>query len=166
MRTRVPARGRLSGEDIATVMMTMGEGATVTCELGYPEIPVEQDYFPQTLVFVEGSHSTAEVARDYWVRVTTASGTYSKRYPPAPYKWVNPDYYVVHSSIVSCNANLLSALRSEGSAETIAEDNYKTLELVFAAYDSARKDKVILIGSNEMQTRANSEHAHALKELS
>src|SRR6202007_1805062 len=78
------------GEDIATVMMTMGEGTTVTCELGYPEIPVEYEYFPQTLAFVEGCQGTAEVARDYWVRVTTTSGTYSKRYPPAPYKWVNP----------------------------------------------------------------------------
>jgi len=135
------------GEDVATVMMTMGGGTTVTCEMGYPENHVEYDYFPQTLVVVEGPLGTIEVGRDYWVRVTTASGTHSKRFPPAPYKWANPDYLVIHSSIVSCNTNLLSALRSEGSAETTAEDNYKTLELVFAAYDSARHEKVIHLGS-------------------
>ena len=93
--------------------------------------------------FVEGAEGTAEVARDYWVRVTTASGTHAKRYPPAAYPWVNPEYHVVHSSIVACNANLLSALRGEGIAETSAEDNYKTLKLVFAAYDSARAGKAI-----------------------
>jgi D-apiose dehydrogenase len=154
------------GEDIATVMMTMGEGTTVTCELGYPEIPVEHDYFPQTLVYVEGTQGTIEVAPDYWVRVTTTSGTHSKRYPPAPYKWVNPDYHVVHSSIVSCNANLLKALRSEGLAETTAEDNYKTLELVFAAYDSSRQGKLIQMRTYTMESRADSEYAPVLKELS
>lgn len=126
------------GEDVATVMMLMGGTTTVTCELGYPENYVEHDYFPQTLVLVEGAQGTAEVTRDYWVRVTTASGTHATRHPPTWYPWVNPEYHVVHSSIVSCNANLLSALRGEGAAETSAEDNYKTLKLVFAAYDSAR----------------------------
>jgi predicted dehydrogenase len=131
------------GEDVATVMMLMGGKTTVTCELGYPENHVENDYFPQTLVLVEGAEGTAEVARDYWVRVTTASGTHAKRYPPPAYPWVNPEYHVVHSSIVACNANLLSALRGEATAETSAGDNYKTLELVFAAYDSARAGKAI-----------------------
>jgi predicted dehydrogenase len=131
------------GEDVATVMMLMSGKTTVTCELGYPENHVEHDYFPQTLVFVEGSEGTAEVAQDYWVRVTTASGTHAKRYPPAAYPWVDPAYHVVHSSIVACNANLLSGLRGEGKAETSAEDNYKTLKLVFAAYDSARAGKAI-----------------------
>jgi len=151
------------GEDVATVMMTMGSGATVTCEIGYPENPVESDYFPQTLVFVEGPHGTIEVARDYCVRVTTASGTHSRRYPPAPYKWVDPDYHAVHSSIVSCNANLLSSLRGEGTAETTGEDNLKTLELVFAAYDSSRQGKVIHFNSTKVENGTNPMHAYAQK---
>ena len=35
-------------------------------------------------------------------------------------------------------ANLLSALRSEGEAETTGEDNLKTVRLVFGCYESAR----------------------------
>jgi hypothetical protein len=50
---------------------------------------------------------------------------------------------VVHSSIVPCNANLLHALQTGTLPETHAEDNLKTVELVFASYDSAEKDKVI-----------------------
>jgi hypothetical protein len=74
---------------------------------------------------------------------------------------VNPDYHVVHSSIVSCNANLLSALRSEAPAETTAEDNYKTLELVFAAYDSARQKRVIPISATEIESPSDPQHATA-----
>jgi predicted dehydrogenase len=131
------------GEDVATVMMRMSGQTTVTCEMGYPENHVEHEYFPETMIFVEGDKGTAEVARGYWLRVTTESGTLAKRYPPVRYPWVDPDYHVIHSSIVDCNANFLHALRGEGKAETTAEDNYKTLQLVFAAYDSARAGKAI-----------------------
>jgi len=136
----------IKGEDVATVMMHMGGKTTVTCEMGYPENYVENDYFPETLIYVEADKGTAEVARDYWVRVTTESGTDAKRHPPVQYPWVDPDYALVQSSIVPCNANLLAALRGEGTAETTAEDNYKTLELVYAAYDSARNCRMIKWG--------------------
>jgi predicted dehydrogenase len=56
---------------------------------------------------------------------------------------VDPAYHVIHASIVSTNANLLQALRGEGAAETTAEDNIKTLRLVFAAYESARSGKAV-----------------------
>jgi D-apiose dehydrogenase len=131
------------GEDVATVMMWMGGRTTVTCELGYPENYVEHEYFPETMIYVEGDKGTVEVAKDYCVRVTTASGTMSKRFPPCRYPWVDPDYHVVHSSIVPCNADFLRALRGEGQAETTGEDNYKTLKLVYAAYDSARSGRAV-----------------------
>lgn len=133
----------IKGEDVATVMMSMGNKMTVTCEMGYAENYYEHECFPQTMVFVEGDKGSAEVAKDYWVRVTTASGTQARRFPPVCYPWSDPNYLVVHSSIVPCNANLLQALRGDGSAETTAEDNYLTLRLVFAAYDSARANQVI-----------------------
>ena len=133
----------VKGEDIATVMMMMGGRTTVTCELGYPENHVEHEYFPETMIFVEGDKGTAEVAEDYWLRVTTEGGTLARRYPPVWYRWVDPAYHVIHASIVSTNANLLQALRGEGAAETTAEDNIKTLRLVFAAYESARSGKAV-----------------------
>ncbi len=133
----------VKGEDIATVMMRMGGRTTVTIELGYPENYVEHEYFPETLIYVEGDKGTAEVAKDYWLRVTTREGTLAKRYPPIWYPWVDPNYHVIHSSIVACNANFLQALRGEGPAETTGEDNVKTLKLVYAAYESARNRIVV-----------------------
>jgi hypothetical protein len=45
--------------------------------------------------------------------------------------------------MVPCLRNLLGALRGKHDAETTGADNLRTLELVFGAYDSARKDAVI-----------------------
>jgi hypothetical protein len=50
---------------------------------------------------------------------------------------------VVHASIVPCNQNLLRALQGLEAAETTAEDNLKTVRLVFAAYDSSDKRQVL-----------------------
>jgi predicted dehydrogenase len=139
----------VKGEDVATVMMMMGGRTTVTIELGFPENYVEHEYFPQTMVFVEGNKGTAEVAKDYWLRVTTERGTHARRYPPAWYPWVDPGYHVIHSSIVPTNANLLQALRGEAAAETTGEDNVKTLRLVFAAYQSARSGNAVCLDGTE-----------------
>jgi D-apiose dehydrogenase len=137
----------VKGEDVATVMMMMRGGrTTVTCELGYPENYMEHEYFPQTMISVEGDKGTAEIARDYWLRVTTRSGTQARRYPPVWYPWVDPGYHVIHSSIVPTNIHLLQAIRGEVQAETRAEDNLQTLKLVFAAYDSARSGNAVPLG--------------------
>jgi D-apiose dehydrogenase len=44
---------------------------------------------------------------------------------------------------VPCHRDLLAALRGERTAETTGADNLKTIELVFAAYESARKNAVV-----------------------
>ncbi len=134
----------IKGEDVATVMMKMGENkTTVVCEMGYPENYLEHDIFPQTYYFVEGSEGSIEVTGDYWIRVTTKSGTYARRLPPKNYKWADADYQIVHASIVECNRHFAKAFRGEAIAETTAEDNLKTLQLVYASYDSAKDNKVV-----------------------
>ncbi len=136
----------IKGEDVATVLLLANEGkTTVTCEMGYPENYYEHDVFPQTLVFVEGSKGTAEVAADYWIRVTTSDGTRSRRYPPIAYPWARADHAAVHASIVICHAHLLKALRGEVQAETTGEDNLKTLKLVYGCYESARSGQALRV---------------------
>jgi predicted dehydrogenase len=133
----------IKGEDVAAVMMKMGGRTTVVCNMGYAENYLEHDCFPETCIFIEGPKGSIELGLDYWVRVTTESGTHAKRCPPPRYPWANPAYDVVHSSIVPCNANILHALRTGEPAETDASDNIKTVRLFFAAYESAAEDKVI-----------------------
>lgn len=133
----------IQGEDVATVLMQMGGQTTVLCQMAYAENFLEHDRFPETYCFVEGSQGSIELGPDYWIRVTTKSGTHAKRYPPPRYAWADPAYEVVHASIVPCNADLLRALRGEAPAETTGADNLQTVRLVFAAYDSAERDVVI-----------------------
>ena len=136
----------IRGEDVATVIMKMGGGTTVACELSYAS-RTERERFPETHIFVEGTRGSLELGPDYWIRVTTAEGTHARRYPPPRYAWADPAYDLVHASIVPCNADLLAALRGEGEAETTGEDNLRTVQLVFASYESACSGQVVEIGS-------------------
>jgi predicted dehydrogenase len=133
----------IKGEDVATVMMRMGEGVSVTANMAYAGNSLEREAFPQTSLFVEGDSGSLELSQDYWLRTTTKEGTFIKRVPPPRYAWADPAYEVVHSSIAACNANLLAALKGQAQAETTGEDNLKTVRLIFASYDSANQDRVI-----------------------
>ncbi|AXC13893.1 putative oxidoreductase [Acidisarcina polymorpha] len=126
------------GEDVATVVLETANGCTVVCELAYAGNHLERDRFPETCIFVEGSRGSIELSLDFQVRITTSRGTHSRRVPPPRYGWADPAYDIVHSSIVPCQANLLCALKGEGTAETTGEDNIKSVRLVDASYESAR----------------------------
>jgi predicted dehydrogenase len=131
----------IRGEDVATVLLDVPP-ATVTCELSYAS-RLERERFPEAFILVEGERGSVELAPDYWVRVTTGDGTHARRHPPPHYPWAEPTHDVVHASIVPCCADLLRALRGEGTAETTGEDNLKTVRLVYAAYASAETGRVV-----------------------
>jgi predicted dehydrogenase len=105
----------------------------------------EHEKFPETFVFVEGSEGSVEIKRGCELSVTTKAGTQRRDVSPPLHPWADPAYSLVHASIVDCHRNLLGALRGEADAETTATDNLKTLELVFAAYDSAAAGKSITL---------------------
>lgn len=132
------------GENVATLLLSMGEARTsVIIELGYAKTPLEREVFPQTLAFVEGPRGSIELTGDYWLRVTTKKGTHSRRHVPPRYAWADPRYDVAQASMVPCLRDLRGALRGERCGETTGADNLKTMELTFAAYDSADSEAVI-----------------------
>ncbi|MGZ8939056.1 MAG: Gfo/Idh/MocA family protein [Limisphaerales bacterium] len=132
----------IQGEDVATVLLQMRNGATVTCNLSYAS-RVEHDRFPETFAFVEGTEGSVELGPDFWIRVTTRDGTTLRRYPPPFYSWADPRYAVAHSSIVDCQRDLLRHMAGQGRAETTGEDNLKTVRLVSAAYESAASGETV-----------------------
>ena len=125
----------------------MGEARTsVVIEMAYARTPVEREIFPQTLAFVEGPKGSIELGGDYWLRVTTKSGTHCRRHAPPRYAWADPRYDLSQSSMVPCHRDLLGALKGERPGETTGADNLKTIELTFAAYESAARDRVVQLG--------------------
>jgi len=133
----------IAGEDVATVMMCMEKCHTVLCELAYAGNHLERECFPETFIFVETENGSLELGPDFTLRKTTANGTAVERVPPPVFAWADPQYAVVHSSIVPCQQNLLAALNGTGAAETTAEDNLRTLELVDKSYLSSKENRVI-----------------------
>jgi predicted dehydrogenase len=134
----------IAGEDVATLMMEMGAGTTVLCSLSYAS-RVEHDRFNETYVTIECERGSVELGPDYWVRVTTDEGTLSRRCILPRYEWVDPEYEVVQTSIVPCNAHLLHVLQAGQPAATSGEDNLRTMRLVDAAYESAQTGQVIVL---------------------
>jgi predicted dehydrogenase len=146
---RTVGRG-VRGEDAATLLLAMNDGRTiVTINMAYAGTPLEHECFPQTLVFVEGDKGSIEVGPNFAVRVTTATGTHVLRVAPPRHGWADPDYAVVHSSMVPCLADIAGALRDGRHAETDASDNLRTMRLVFAAYHSAREHLMITLESGK-----------------
>lgn len=141
-RTLSPA---VKGENVATLLLSMGEARTsVVIEMAYAKTPLEREIFPQTLAFVEGPRGSLELTPDYWLRVTTRKGTRSRRYAPKRYAGFDPRYEIIlYASMVPCLRDLLGALRGERPGETTGADNLKTMEVAFAAYESAAKDRLV-----------------------
>jgi len=132
----------IKGEDVANVFMQMKTGLHCYAEMSYASI-LEKEAFPQTFILIEGESGSIQLTYDFEIKVTTRKATNCFIATPVLYNWVDPDYAVVHSSIVDCNRNILQSLRDKGSTETTGVDNFETVKLVWAAYASAQKNKVI-----------------------
>lgn len=132
----------IKGEDVANVLMQMDSGVQCYAEMSYASI-LEHEQFPQTYVLVEGEKGSVQLGKNFEIRITTKEGIQVETGEPKLYDWVDPDYAVVHSSIVDCNRDILKALQGKGEAETTGADNYKTAQLVFGSYESAEKNVVV-----------------------
>ena len=132
----------IKGEDVATVMFETVDGATVTCEMSYAS-RLEHERFPETYIRAECENGSVELGPDFWVRVTKGADTIPTRHAPPHYEWADPAYDLAHSSIVSCNADLLRALRTGEPAETSGDDNLKTMQMVFSSYESAATGRAV-----------------------
>jgi predicted dehydrogenase len=141
------SREDIAGEDVASVLLRIGE-VICTCEISFAT-PTEQPVFPETLVYIEGKKGALNLTPDLWLRVTAGEETVSRRCVPPRYPWANPDYDVIHSSLVPCNANSLRYIKTGQPAETSGEDNLKTMRLVYSAYESAERNQVISIDFKE-----------------
>ncbi|HTE25884.1 Gfo/Idh/MocA family protein [Flavitalea sp.] len=133
---------RIEGEDVANVLMEMENGLHCFAEMSYASI-LEKEAFPQTLVSIEGENGSLHLTNDFHLKITTRRRTTSSVIKPAMYNWVDPDYAVVHSSIVDCNRDILKGLQG-GISETTGEDNLRTVRLVWACYESAASKKTII----------------------
>ena len=134
-------RDDIAGEDVASVVLRMGD-VICSCEMSQ-STRTEWGRFPEVFAYIEGKEGSLDLRPDYWIRATTDDGTVVKRYPSPRYDWADPDYDVVHASIVPTNADFLEALKTGREPETSGADNLKSMRLVYSAYESAEGNEVI-----------------------
>lgn len=134
----------IKGEDVANILAEMKNGMQVFVEISYASI-LEHERFPQTYVLVEGSKGSIYLGPDLKISLTTKDGTIHEKVTVPSYPWGDPDYALIHSSIVSTHMNLANALLGRGEAETTGDDNLKTLSLVFGCYESAKTGRIITL---------------------
>jgi D-apiose dehydrogenase len=119
---------------------------TVLCNLSFAS-RTARERFPETFILVEAERGSAELAGNFSIRLTDAEGTFARRSPPPTYRWADPDYALVHASIVECHRNLRDGILRTASAETTGADNLRTLELVFGAYRSAQSGAMVTMAT-------------------
>ncbi len=141
----------IKGEDVANILMEAENGTSCFIEMSFASI-LEKDYFLETLIMIEGAKGSIYLGPDFIVKTTTKKDpllakleTKSEHVGVDNYSWADPDYAVAHASIVETNRDILNALQGRGKCETTGEDNLKTLELVYAAYESAKDARVVSI---------------------
>ena len=51
----------IKGEDVATIMLKMGDATSVACQMAYAGNYLERERFPETLIFIEGERGSIEL---------------------------------------------------------------------------------------------------------
>jgi predicted dehydrogenase len=140
-RTKAINKG-IKGEDLAVVLMEMKNGMPVYSELSYASI-VEHDSFSTIHILAEGEKGSVYLGSKFEIRTTTKDGTFSETVKFPSYSWADPDYIVNHESGIHINRNILDDILGKGKAENTGEDNFETVRLIWACYDSAKNGKII-----------------------
>jgi len=132
----------IKGEDLAVVTLEMKNRMPVYVEMSYASI-VEHDTFSTVHILVEGEKGSVFLGPGFEIRTTTRQGTVSEVVTFQSYAWADPDYIVNHESGIPLSRNILAAMRNQGQAENTGSDNFETVKLVWACYESARIGKPI-----------------------
>lgn len=132
----------IKGEDVATTLFRMANGVTCIQEISFSS-RLEREIFPQTLMLIEGEKGSIRLDPDFRISVTTSEGTSTEKVAMKKYVWQTERLEPEPPSIVALNENILDDMRGEGVAENTGKDNFETVRLVWAAYESARQNRAI-----------------------
>lgn len=134
----------IKGEDVTTSILKMKSGVVCIQKISFSS-PLEKEIFPQTTLLVEGDQGSIRLDAEFEISITTPSGTTKEVVPMRTYPWQTDRLKPEPPSIVDINQNILDDMLGLGQAENTGDDNFETAKLVWAAYESARENKVIYL---------------------
>ena len=132
----------IKGEDVTTSILKMRNGVVCIQKISFSS-PLEKEIFPQTTLLIEGDKGSIRLDAEFEISITTPSGTTKEVVPMRSYPWQTDRLKPEPPSIVDINQNILNDMLGLGKAENTGDDNFETVRLVWAAYQSANKGKVI-----------------------
>ncbi|MEZ4772554.1 MAG: Gfo/Idh/MocA family oxidoreductase [Bacteroidia bacterium] len=134
----------IKGEDVATTLLTMKNGVVCVQEISFSS-PLEKEIFPQTTLLIEGDKGSIRLDPDFELSITTTEGTVREVVPMQSYPWQTDRLKPEPPSIVAINYDILQDMRGNGKAENTGDDNFETVRLVWAAYESAKSGKALYL---------------------
>jgi predicted dehydrogenase len=132
----------IKGEDVTTSLLKMENGVICIQKISFSS-PLEKEIFPQTTLLIEGDKGSIRLDAEFEISITTPEGTTKEVVPMRAYPWQTDRLKPEPPSIVDINQNILNDMLGLGKAENTGDDNFKTVQLVWAAYESANSGKVI-----------------------
>ncbi len=140
---------RIRAEDCATILLRTPGGAACVVDCSFGTKPVDE-IFPQTLIHLEGAAGTASLGPNYRIElspsIAATGGKLIVDAPPRRWPWSVPPGDAIQDSVVATQQHWIDCLCDGKPPETSGEDNLKTLELTFGAYESAAKGCVFRPG--------------------
>jgi len=136
----------IKGEDVATSLLRMKNGVVCMQEISFSS-PLEKEIFPQTLLLIEGDKGSIRLDADFEISITVGTDTRKEVVNMKKYSWQTERLVPEPPSIVDCNNDILQDMLDKGKAETTGDDNFETVRLVWAAYESALSGEVVRMDS-------------------
>ncbi|TPL91703.1 Gfo/Idh/MocA family oxidoreductase [Mesorhizobium sp. B2-3-12] len=134
----------IAGEDVATMLMDHGGGATSVVDCSYAtKLAVEP--FPETLIELDGGDGTIRLAQGYRLTVTGKSGTKVSDVSPPLLPWASRPWHNIQESVLAIQKHWIDRLASGKEPATSGADNLKTFALVEAAYAGAASREPVQI---------------------
>jgi predicted dehydrogenase len=132
----------IKGEDVTTSVLKMKNGVVCIQKISFSS-PLEKEIFPQTTLLIEGNKGSIRLDGEFEISITSPGGTSKEIVPMRAYHWQTDRLKPEPPSIVNINQNILDDMLGKGKAENTGDDNFETVKLVWAAYQSANSGKVI-----------------------
>jgi predicted dehydrogenase len=127
----------IKGEDVATIVLAMDRASCIV-DLSF-STPTEHQTFPQTFITLEGPEGVLYLGADYRLYLTRPGSMEVRTLPDPEHSWTERPWHVMQDGALSIQRHWVECLQTGQTPETSGEDNLRTLELVFGAYESAEK---------------------------
>lgn len=132
----------IKGEDVATSLLRMKNGMVCVQQISFSS-PLEKEIFPQLLLMVEGNKGSVRLDADYNFAITVGNTTTFEKMEMQKFAWQTERLEPEPPSIVAINQNILDDMNGKAKAENTGVDNFETVKLVWAAYQSANTGQVV-----------------------